>query len=70
MKYKSKQTITALIPFRRTPSTIHIEHVLNTDYEDKLIVYKVFGTNEKWRHYFMCFDDEMDGYVEKAKNNQ
>ena len=67
MKYKSGQKIKARVPFSRTTSKVHIENVLDTVYNDKLIVYRVYGKQKQWWHYFSCFDFEMDMYVEHAQ---
>jgi len=67
MKYKAGQKIKAKVPFSITPMKIHIEYVLDTIYDDKLIVYRVYGKYKRWWHYFTCYDFEMDIYV---KNGQ
>lgn len=52
----------------RTPSKVHIEHVLDIEkYTDKLIVYRVYGKHKQYWHYFSCYDFEMDMYVEHCQ---
>lgn len=68
MEYKAGQIIKARVPFSRTPSKVHIEHVLDIEkYSDKLIVYRVYGKHKQYWHYFSCYDFEMDMYVEHCQ---
>ena len=64
--YSVGETFRATIPFSRPKSRkVYIMHVLPSCYEDqKLIVYKVYGKHKQRWHEFMCYDWQMDGYIE------
>jgi hypothetical protein len=66
MKYQEKQLVIAKVPFKEKPSAIGIENILDTIYDYKLIVYRVYGEHNQLWHYFICTEKEMDQYMEDA----
>ena len=68
-EFKAGMSFRAKVPFSQ-PNTIkvHIDHVLPSIYEDrKLIIYRVFGKHKQWWHEFMCTDEYMQWYKERAE---
>ncbi len=66
---KEGMSFRAVVPFSQ-PNTIkvHIDHILPSIYEGrKLIVYRVFGKHKQWWHEFMCTNEDMQWYKERAE---
>jgi len=68
MEYTAGQKYKARVPFGLKAMKVHIEHVLEVEkYNNKLIVYRVYGKHKQYWHYFSCFDFEMDMYVKHCQ---
>jgi hypothetical protein len=66
---KAGMSFSAVVPFSQ-PKTIkvHIDHILPSISKGrKLIVYRVFGKHKQWWHEFMCTDEDMQWYKERAE---
>lgn len=72
-KIEAGASFTATVPFgHREHLKVHIDYVLPSKcYSDvTLVVYRVFGKHKQWWHQFMCTMEEMEYYIEDAKNNK
>jgi len=64
--FKPGDTFRAKVPFSRPKSIkVHIDHVLQSIYEeDKLIIYRVYGKHKQYWHEIMCYDYQMELYID------
>lgn len=70
--FKAGQSFIASTPFMsHEPRRIHIDHVLPSIYEGRrLIIYRIYGKTKQWWHEFMCTNNDMWWYIDKAKERK